>query len=381
MGDKIYFPSLNGLRFIAALLVIIAHVELHKEQLGFTGFAKEVAAFNPGGLGVYFFFVLSGFLITFLLLKEREKSGDIHPGYFYLRRIFRIWPLYYFITILAFFILPQIDFMSAGWLDQFFEENFYINLLLYLFIFPNMAAAINPAVPHAGQLWSIGVEEQFYIAWPWIIRKTNRLLRGLNILFIGILVVKALALLVYKVLGPGSHNWILIIKNFLAMTKFECMVIGAYGAYFFYHRHRILDWVYKPAVFYVSIALIPVIYYVTPPVIDDLVHLPSSLLFIVVILNFATNKNSKLSLESKVFNFLGKISYGIYMYHMMIVVLSIKLMSSLFNIQEFSALQNFALYLLAVGLTIVVSWISFVYFESYFLRRKSKFTIVKSKSG
>ena len=97
--STIYFEGLNGLRFFAALAVIITHVELIKGVFKFKHYWNNPIIFNLGGLGVYFFFVLSGFLITYLLLSEKQKFNKIEIKQFYLRRIFRIWPLYYFIII------------------------------------------------------------------------------------------------------------------------------------------------------------------------------------------------------------------------------------------------------------------------------------------
>ncbi len=103
--EKVYFPGLNALRFIAASAVIITHIELLKGFFGLKSFWQNPLLYNLGGLGVYFFFVLSGFLITYLLLKEKTVLNDIKIKNFYIRRILRIWPLYFFILILGLFVL------------------------------------------------------------------------------------------------------------------------------------------------------------------------------------------------------------------------------------------------------------------------------------
>ena len=97
---KVYFPNINGLRFIAALLVIIHHTEQIKDILGLSNYWSTPIIRSIGGLGVLLFFVLSGFLITFLLLDEESTTGTISIKKFYIRRILRIWPLYYLILIL-----------------------------------------------------------------------------------------------------------------------------------------------------------------------------------------------------------------------------------------------------------------------------------------
>ena len=120
-NDKVYFPGLNGLRFFAAFSVVVTHIELVKHFKGYPTLWVENASdeltlthilqkiiFHAGGLGVYFFFVLSGFLITYLLLVEKAKTGTVAVKKFYWRRVLRIWPLYYLIVILGFFVIPYI---------------------------------------------------------------------------------------------------------------------------------------------------------------------------------------------------------------------------------------------------------------------------------
>ena len=99
MAKQVFFPNLNGLRFVAASLVMICHIEQWK---GLNGLHRSLLPFfdKIGSLGVTLFFVLSGFLITYLLLTEKQDKGTINVKKFYLRRVFRIWPLYYLIIII-----------------------------------------------------------------------------------------------------------------------------------------------------------------------------------------------------------------------------------------------------------------------------------------
>ena len=375
--DNVYLPGLNALRFFAAFLVIVTHIELLKGQLGFSNSWKFLEQFNLGGLGVYFFFVMSGFLITYLLIHEKEKTGTIKIKAFYIRRLLRIWPLYYFITLLAFFILPNFEMMLVPWLQQFYESNFTVNLVLFLFMLPNLALALNPAVAHAGQLWSIGVEEQFYLIWPVLFKWTNNLLRLLIRLFVVVVGIKVLfILLLNSNTIPSSEN-MLTLKKFLAMSKFECMIIGAFGAYGVkYNSKKMLRIVYHPIVFGISLLSLPLMNYFSPDQLNDAIHLPYSVMFMVIIMNVSSNNKAIILLENKVFNFLGKISYALYMYHMIVVVFSIRLITWFFG--EIGLFQNILIYVSSILLTIFVSWLSYEYFEKPFLKLKSKFTIVKS---
>src|SRR5690348_9426031 len=94
---KIFFPNLDGLRFFSFLVVFLYHGHLSIFSYLKDSQPKTYAAieflFQHGNLGVNFFFVLSGFLITYLLIKEKEFTGTIHVQNFYIRRILRIWPL------------------------------------------------------------------------------------------------------------------------------------------------------------------------------------------------------------------------------------------------------------------------------------------------
>lgn len=104
-GDKVYFPNLNGLRFFAAFIVLLGHQEQMKSY--YLEMDPYLLVKNPdsGQLGVILFFALSGFLITYLLLMEEAKTKTVSVKDFYIRRVLRIWPLYYFLILLVFFVL------------------------------------------------------------------------------------------------------------------------------------------------------------------------------------------------------------------------------------------------------------------------------------
>ena len=164
--NKLYFKNLNAFRFIAATLVILSHIELFKRRVGLQNVWDTPFFFEAGSAGVDFFFVLSGFLITTLLLKEQKETSTINIGKFYLRRIFRIWPLYYLVLMLCYFVLPYISaFYITGYSEGIYE-NFWSKFTYSAFFMPNAALAFFRDIPYAGPLWSIGVEEQFYLFWP-----------------------------------------------------------------------------------------------------------------------------------------------------------------------------------------------------------------------
>lgn len=376
--EKVYFPGLNGLRFLAAFAVIITHVELLKNTLGYSNIWRNNFIFYLGGLGVYFFFVLSGFLITYLLLIEKNKTGTISVKNFYIRRILRIWPLYYLLMFLGFFIFPKIDFLQLPFFSNVFEQGYFFKLLSFIFILPNLALAVYHPVPHVGQLWSIGVEEQFYLLWPLVICYAKNILKTLTVIFCLLVGLKSLVLF-YGYFFPATEFY-LSFKKFVAMSKFECMVLGGLGAYLLYSKNYFLPFIFNKTSQIAAIISIPVLMNFTPDnFLQDGFHLLYSFLFLILILNVAQNKNSILKLENRFFYFLGKISYGIYMYHMFIVVFSIKIVALIFNVkQQFHFFENFIIYMASTGLTILISYLSYQFFEKKFIRLKMYFSKIIS---
>lgn len=375
--SKVYFPGLDALRFFAAFSVIIGHIELLKSQLGYQNNNDLFTKINFGGLGVYFFFVLSGFLITYLLFEELERTKTIALKKFYLRRVLRIWPLYYLIAFLGFFIFPHFEILHIPWLQSFFEENFYINIVLFFVMLPNLALAFMPAMPHIGQLWSIGIEEQFYLVWPILIKKAKNKLRLIFVGIILIILIKTIYVLSLKIGVLPSNSWSLGVKKALGMSKFECMLIGALGAYFLkYKRNEYLEFIYNKWILGVSLLLLPFLSYLMYAYADDLIHIPYSFLFLIIIMNISSNSKSFLKLEHPVFSFLGKISYGLYMYHMVLIVVIIN--SRFLDGFQNTIWFNVFLYVLTLIASIIAASLSYYGIEKQFLKLKKSFTVVQS---
>src|SRR5215471_4337780 len=109
-GERIYFPELDGLRFIAFLMVFLFHGGLTEGMVRQAiGRTAARALRENGGYGVQLFFILSGYLITTLLLREEARYGRVALRAFWIRRILRIWPLYYLLILIGFFVIPGLD--------------------------------------------------------------------------------------------------------------------------------------------------------------------------------------------------------------------------------------------------------------------------------
>ena len=343
---------------MAALMVLISHVELIKSSMGISNHYKLMEHINFGGLGVYFFFVLSGFLITYLLLKENFLTENINIKHFYIRRILRIWPLYYLILFIGFFILPHIESIKLNQYDEMLQLNFNENLILYLLILPNLAFSIFPAVPHIGQSWSI------------IIKKFKPDFKKILFLLISIILLKTIFFTI--TLFYQDHSVLLILKKYIAMSKFESMLIGGLGAFILFEkRENLLEVIFNKKIFFLCIiGFLPLNYFVFYNIIQNGIHIIISFMFLVIIMNLGCNTRYKQLLENKIMNYLGTISYGIYMIHLMVIPFMVALFKP---IQEKSILFNVSVYLLSIIVTIMISDISYRFFESYFLKIKKRF--------
>lgn len=376
-STKVYFHGLNGLRFIAATAVIVEHVEYHKTNAGFESFNIEPLSVI-GTIAVLFFFVLSGFLITYLLFKEKEVTGAISAKNFYIRRILRIWPLYYIIFILGFFILPFIPFMSAGRLTVDMMKHYTPHFLLNFFMLPNISRALLPVIPYNGQAWSIGVEEQFYLIWPLLIKYSRNYLRTvLSVVFIYVFLLALVLPAANKFLPEGAmHNFIHGFTRVVRQTPIVCMGIGATGAYLLYfEKKKFLDFIFSRVFQYFLYAIT---FLMLASVIKYTLWLQMfiSVLFTCIIVNIAANPASIFRLNNRGMNYLGKISYGMYMYHSIVIIAVINLTRMYFDHLSFAI--GLGLHLVIIGATIGVSAISYRYLEEPFLRLKLKFTKVRS---
>jgi peptidoglycan/LPS O-acetylase OafA/YrhL len=170
-SERFYAPALDGLRFLAFFTVFLHHVsaDLNRWPLFKLPVMSWIGKF--GWAGVDLFLCLSGFLITRLLILEWQKAGELRIGAFYLRRALRIWPLYFAVVAIAFFVLPVyaprgLELSPAqhaamvenhGWSFPLFLANWTIGLEGY-----TPTALLSP-------LWTVSLEEQFYLFWPWVV--------------------------------------------------------------------------------------------------------------------------------------------------------------------------------------------------------------------
>jgi peptidoglycan/LPS O-acetylase OafA/YrhL len=363
-NNAIYFPGLNGLRAIAALAVVISHITLWLKHFNLDpGIFGTYSDGTPRGLsiagyGVSIFFVLSGFLITYLLQSEKEMQA-IDVKKFYARRILRIWPLYYLYLFIA-----VITILIFG-----LDLN-YGSLFLYVFYAANVPFILGMGAPLLSHYWSLGVEEQFYLFWPWINKKINSMVLPVFLLIVALLGTKILL----HVFFPHS-----ILELTIHVTRFHCMMIGALGAVLYKQENKLFlqlaDHKITQGISWFIIFLAAINVYHIASVIDDEIISVAALFLIIGQIRV---KNRIVNLEVKPLDFLGKISFGIYVIHPILIFLFSKL---LYPLTISAPVKYVIVYSAVISSTILLSYLSYTYIESYFLKFKKRFEVVKSSSS
>jgi len=383
--NKVHFPGLNGLRFIAALSVIVGHVELIKLEYGIHNFFDSIPFFHKtsGHLGVILFFVLSGFLITYLLLSEKGSYGKVAVKKFYIRRILRIWPLYFLMLLVVFLLFPLISKDPVSY--TFFKSgNVLPSLILYVFFLPNLAYQLGIWVPTGAHLWSIGVEEQFYLGWPVLVNYfRKRILLVLVLIFLGVSLLPHVVdyLTNHISFRAGTLLFLKQVSKFFIIAKFNSMAFGGIMAWLYYSKKAaFLKIIHHPVmeigVFVLAFTLWIIGY--VPAFFGDELY---TILFGIIILNVATNPKPVIKLENKALDYLGKISYGLYMYHWLSIILIMYFLRNAFPIIEapgHELLYNIVMYPSAILLTIGLSSVSYELYEKWFLNLKKQFTKISS---
>ncbi len=378
---KVYFKNLDGIRCIAAILVLLQHVSDYKNDISYQLPNAERPFVSTLGLfGVTLFFVLSGFLIFYLLFTEKKLTGTVRIKDFYVRRMLRIWPLYFGFGLLAILGIDLVLKYMGVSINTPELEN-----LFYLFTFSiNLQMVFAPLNRGIIELyWSVCIEEQFYLFAPWLVKKGKSMLPviiGLIVLGIGSKFI--LAYLNAK--HVASFDPALNPLGFFTSCWFDAFGFGILAAYAHFHQHiyqRIQPivenkWMQTCVVVFTFLYITNVI--PRPAFINDyLFSTVPAILFAFIILAASTG-NFIVNLEHALLRRIGRYSYGIYVFHAAVAQITLYLFARIFHRNNLIAFE-ILFPLTTLILVVLISGISYEFYEKRFLKIKRKFTLVQNQ--
>jgi peptidoglycan/LPS O-acetylase OafA/YrhL len=345
-----YRPELDCLRFFAFMAVFVHHsvpktADFYQAHHLPTFLAN---VFYAGGFGVDLFFCLSAYLITELLLREKDQAGHLNVRAFYIRRMLRIWPLYFAFVLFAYgvsFIDPSQHFSTA-------------QLAMFLLLSGNWAAAVHGIQSFVAPLWSVSIEEQFYLFWPLVVRRASRKqMLAMCLLMIGISFAWR-AVIQARLESPHEMIWNSTFSHLDSIGY--GIILSLVGV-----RERTPVWMRAGlTLFGLSAWVLAASIRERGDVMMALVALGS-----VAILRSAVG----LKLNNRLLVRLGIVSYGLYVYHE-------------FFLDRFNGMLpnthgwGFVLWwVLSLTSTMMAALASYRWLESPFLKLKERFSVVKSR--
>lgn len=324
-------PALDGLRGVAILLVVVAHT-----------FDRRYGFFAGGALGVDLFFVLSGFLITTLLLEEHEETGAISIRNFYTRRARRLLPALVALVLTAAAIEISTGALSAALVHAAVRLSYVANYL---------AVANAQLLGNGfGHLWSLGLEEQFYIVWPLLLaallRRRTSPRRLILLLVGGILIVNLIRIGV----APDG-NWRRV--NYLPDTHGDVIMFGCLAAIIWKHRRIAVP---RSGVIGSIVVMAGMVAWFRETTPLYLLPLPFFAIAACLLLFAALEPQSSVAnvLQNKLLVGAGRMSYSVYLWH-------VPLIGLLGPVGIFPA--------------VALSWISYRFIEQLFRRKKRAYTL------
>lgn len=368
---KFYRPELDGLRFFAFLLVFSNHTlefgqaGLHHQLPSWLGDLVGTVS-TAGAFGVDLFFTLSSFLITSLLLRECEARGRLDIPGFYARRALRIWPVYFLVTLLAWcagFVVP----------GEEFPPRLLASYLLFAGNWPFVFSLV-PTV--AAPLWSVSIEEQFYLLWPWVVRggRVATVRRAAWVL----LATSFIVCYAMQWLAP-ELDW--VTRN--SFTRIDGIAIGALLAVAVreptwhlapWQRHGLL---LAGVAVLLFVARVVGLFDRPIPTLQLaggwlLVALACGAILAAVV---GCTGGLYRVLAHPALVYLGRISYGLYAFH----EIAIRTADSLFPAYTHRAGPFVAHWAFSLGMAVALAAMSYRWLETPFLRLKERYTIIPSR--
>jgi peptidoglycan/LPS O-acetylase OafA/YrhL len=357
---RFYYPELDGLRFFAFLMVFI-----HNSPEFPLGQVWQLVH-EFGWIGVDVFFGMSGFLITKLLVSEFRQDGQINIKQFYLRRILRIWPLYFIYIIFASLYILE----TSGWTIVTLKHIGGLATFTYNFVYLFLTYKIYIVFVH---LWIISYEQQFYFAIPWVLSRVMEKQEKSNWLL----------LLTIVVVGSGIRACFIYLNTkhpiiyMLPFTHFEAILGGiGLGLGLFEKILKQITQYLLVILGLICIMLVGILpnnnvigwkLMLTYPLIGI-----SVTVFLYILTDAARSFQLKF-LRNRLFLYLGKISYGLYMFQFFGLLAADALCHKIFGTLAKESI-NYAVLVTILGLIIsfLLSTLSYHWVEKPFLKLKEK---------
>jgi peptidoglycan/LPS O-acetylase OafA/YrhL len=280
---------------------------------------------------------------------------------------------------MVFFVLFLFPFIVSEYPGRLSigEDRFWPIFFIYFLLVPNLGAIGIGGAGGIFQLGTIGTEEQFYWIWPFFIKFFKWI--GAILIFIFLFISLLPHLVDYTRIHLANQDWqikfLTQLGLFLPNFKINSMALGGMAAYVhFYKKEKILAFLFHPITQAVAV-LFGFGGWILGFHLSYFTDEFYSFFFAIIILNLATNPKTIFHLNFSILEYLGKISYGIYTFHWVIILLVIYLLKPISFFQDLKIIPlNLILYPLITGLTLLVSHFSFFYFEKYFLNWKKTFS-------
>ncbi len=357
MSKRYYRPELDALRFFAFACVFCDHLPIGSRWYEPI---KELGAF-----GMCMFFMLSAYLIITILLREKQTTGGVNLGAFAARRVLRIWPLYFLV-------------LFAGYILGVYVPDAYVSghaVLAFSVLLGNLYILHHGWLGPIGPLWSLSVEEQFYLAVPAIVRMGGR--RGIIIVCVSAIAIAYCVLIHLGLRGQCSR--VVWVNSFV---QFQFFAAGGLMALWLYGRNVLLSLWQRGALAAIGLALWFKAGRLFPlHTLDVSRPLPLVVAYVLALVGtfllFISVLDIKLPMPRPLV-YLGKISYGLYLFHYFFIWL---LFDNSYRWRPMAFFPHHKLLAvpLAFALTVAISALSYHFFERPILQFKRRFETIHTR--